>query len=264
MAGSQTSDQSLRLKGVDGTRSAAGRPGPLQLWSALPLALLRAVLTLLRPSRLLALVLVFALAALLPSAAALAGWDAAVAWVQGDLLRSAPFDWWLRHAEAVGLGGMRAMLGPLVIALAWLLAVSGLVAWLSSVLLLRWLWAPLPLPAPGRTRRALAGAVAVLVYWSGCLLLAPLAALPLVGWVLPVLLWAWLLTRLVLAEVEACFRVPRRRLRGPVGAAALVLAIGSILPPLAVVAPSALALVAGQLARRWHDDELQGETDEGN
>lgn len=209
-------------------------------WAALPLALLRGALDLVRPGRLFAWLSLSLAAAALPTAVALWSWDVAVAWAQGDLLASPIFAWWLGSAERAGMGGLRAMLGPLLILALWWPAVLGLVAWVQRV-------AFFARPAGvSRVGFALRGAALVLGFWLAWLLMLPFALwlilLPFAGVAAPLLAWGWLLRRLA-GPVPA-------RIAPPVLCAAGLIALASVLPPLALAAPLWLARTAEQLRAR--------------
>lgn len=224
-------------------RAVAGRA-----WAALPVALVRGGLDLLRPGRLLAWVVLSLLAAVPPTALALWAWDTAVAWAQGDLLASPLFAWWVDAAERAGMGGLRAMLGPVLILALWWPAVLGLVAWVQQVALF-------PVPrGTSRAARALGGLALVLVFWAGWLLGLPLALwlmlFPMAGVVVPLLLWAWLLARL--AGPLPAGLAPAAR------GAAVLIALASLLPPVALAAPLWLARTVEQLRARSMTEAVDG------
>ena len=205
-----------------------------------PRALLHGALAVLRPGRLLALAALAVLAALLAALPLLLFWDEAVALAQGPLLRLAPVAWLLEHADAAGLPGLRAWLGPALLALLWLplslalhaLAVFGWLApsWSAP---LDWRAARAP-----RSRLALEAAGFVLL-WLVCLplLLVPVAGL---GW--PLVWWVALLARLGRIAQPGALRSSRAAL-----AMALLPGLASALPPLAVLAPGWLAAAAARI-----------------
>lgn len=221
------------------TLSLAVRAAPAAV-ERVPRALLHGALAVLRPGRLLALAAVAVLSAVLAALPVLLFWDEAVALAQGPLLRLAPVAWLLERADAAGLPGLRAWLGPALLALLWLplglalhaLAVFG---WLAPSWSAPRDWRSAVSP---RSRLALEAAGFVLL-WIACLplLLVPVAGL---GW--PLVWWIALLARLGRIAQPGALRSSR----AAVGMA-LLPGLASALPPLALLAPAWFAAAAARI-----------------
>ena len=229
------------------TLSLPTRAAPTAI-ERLPRALLHGALAVLRPGRLLALAVVAASSAALAALPLLLFWDEAVALAQGPLLRLAPVAWLLEHADAAGLPGLRAWLGPALLGLLWI----PLSLTLHALAVFGWLAPAWHEPRdwraahPSRSRLALEAMGFVLV-WIVCL---PLLLVPLAGLAWPLAWWTALLARLGRMARPGSLRSARAAL-----GLALLPGLASAVPPLALLAPAWLAASAARLEAPARTDQ---------
>lgn len=233
------------------TLSLAARCAPAAAIERVPRALLYGALAVLRPGRLLALAVLAVLSAAVAALPILLVWDEAVAFAQGPLLRLAPVAWLLEHTDAAGLPGLRAWLGPALLALVWLplslalhaLAVFG---WLAAS---AWQeprdWRA---AQPPRLRLVLEAAGFMLL-WVACL---PLLLVPVVGLAWPLVWWTALLGRLGRIAQPRALHSSRMVL-----SMALLPGLASALPPLALLAPAWLAAAAARIGAADRTEQVQ-------
>lgn len=230
------------------TLSLPARTSPARV-ERVPRALLHGALAVLRPGRLLALAVLAVSSAALAALPVLLFWDEAVALAQGPLLRLAPVAWLLEHADAAGLPGLRAWLGPALLALLWLpLSLA-----LHALAVFGWLAPAWHEPHDWRTARPprsrlVLEAMGFVLLWVVCL---PLLLVPLAGLAWPLAWWIALLARLGRIARPGSLRSGRTAL-----SLALLPGLASALPPLALLAPAWLVASAARL-------EAPGRTDQG-
>jgi hypothetical protein len=205
-------------------------------------ALLHGALAVLRPGRLLALAAVALLSALVAALPVLLFWDEAVAVAQGPLLQLAPAAWLIERADAAGLPGLRAWLGPALLGLWWLPAALALHAlavfgWLAPAWNESTSWHA---ARPPRARLALEAAGFVLLWIAA----VPLLLVPVFGLAWPLLWWIVLLSRLGRCARPGVLRSSHAAL----GLASLP-GLLSALPPLAWLAPAWLDAAAVRLGQ---------------
>jgi hypothetical protein len=233
----------LPRKAVAPRGAALDRVPPAAPLERAPRALLHGALAVLRPGRLLALAALALLSALLAALPVLLFWDEAVAYARGPLLQLAPAAWLIERADAAGLPGLRAWLGPALLGLLWLpgtlvLHALGVFGWLAPA------WnesASWHAARPPRARLALEAAGFVLLWIAA----VPLLLVPVLGLAWPLVWWTLLLARLGRSLRPRLLRSSRFAL-----GLALLPGLASALPPLALLAPAWLDGAAVRLGHR--------------